>query len=140
MHIIGTKELIKNLEDAKERGRKAAGAGLYLEANNIIGDSLREVPVDHSALENSRYVTLPKFIGSDVIVEIGYGGSAKEYAEIQHERTDFKHPAGRKAKYLQDPINKAASGFSKNVNHFASRAFAENKGASAFPGMDQKPK
>lgn len=129
MEIIGLKEMLKNLVDAGDRGKKAVGAGLYLEANNIIADSLREVPVDLGALKNSRYATLPNVSGANVTVEIGYGGSAKEYAVIIHERTDYKHPEGGKAKYLQDPVNKAASGFAKNVTNFSAHAFNANKGA-----------
>lgn len=139
MQIIGLKELIKNLEDAGDRGKKAVGAGLYLEANNIIADSLREVPVDLGALKNSRYVTLPNVSGNNISIELGFGGAGtKDYAVIQHERTDFKHPEGGKAKYLQDPINKAASGFAKNVTNFTARAFNANKGATKT-SVPEKP-
>jgi hypothetical protein len=140
MKILGIQELIKNLEEAGERGILAVGSGLYLEGNNIISDSMKQVPVDLGALKNSRYVTLPNISGKNVTVEIGFGGTAKDYAEIIHERTDFKHPGGGNAKYLQNPLNKAKSGFAKNVTHFAARAFQQNKGASKASGMPEKPK
>lgn len=130
MKITGMAELIKNLEAAGERGKKAVGCGLYLEGNNILSDSKKEVPVDLGALKNSGYITLPQISGNNIAVEMGYGGSAKRYAAIQHERTDFKHPDGGKAKFLVDPLYKAKSGFGKNVTQYAARAFAQDKGAT----------
>ena len=139
MKILGLKKVLDNLKDAGPRGTKAMGVGLYLEGNNIMADSKREAPHDIGTLETSGYVTLPHISGKTVTVEIGYGGSAEAYAEIQHERTDLKHQGGKKAKYLQDPMNKAKSGFTKNVNHFAAQAFQANKGASKVSGMPDKP-
>lgn len=139
MRIFGTQKLINNLKEAGPRGIKAVGAGLYLEGNNIMGDSKKQAPVDIATLKNSGYVTLPDVSGNNVTVELGFGGPAKKYAVIQHERTDFKHPEGGKAKYLQDPLMSAAGGFAKNVNNYASHAFAANKGANKVSGMPDKP-
>lgn len=139
MRILGMQKLINNLKAAGPRGTKAIGAGLYLEGNNIMGDSKKQVPVDFGALKNSGYVTLPVMSGNNVAVELGYGGAARDYVIPQHERTDFKHPEGGKAKYLQDPLMSAAGGFAKNVNNYASHAFAANKGANKVSGMPDKP-
>lgn len=139
MQIIGLKDLIKNLEDSGERGKRAVGAGLYLEANNIMRDSKKEAPIDIGNLKNSGYVTLPNISGNTVTVEIGYGGPAKEYAEIQHERTDFKHPEGGKAKYLQDPLNTASNNFSKNVTYFTAKAFTLNQSAKKRSNIPTDP-
>lgn len=139
MKIVGTNELIKNLQAAGDRGVKAVGCGLYTEAQNIMTDSLKQVPVDVGNLKNSRYVTMPQVSGQTITVEMGYGGAAKKYAEIVHERTDFKHPQGGKAKYLVDPLMSAKSGLAKNVAHFAAKAFQANKGASPT-GTPQEPR
>lgn len=129
MKIVGTSELIKNLQAAGPRGVKAVGAGLYVEAQNILTEAKKEVPVDLGTLKNSGYATLPVISGQNVTVELGFGGSAKDYAVIQHERTDFNHPGGGKAKFLQDPLYRAKSGLGKNVANYAERAFAANQGA-----------
>lgn len=139
MQITGTKKVILNLNKAGTRGIKAVGAGLYLEGNNIISDSLPQVPVDQSALKNSKYVTLPEITAQNITVELGYGGEAKEYAVVQHEHTEFKHPGGGKAKFLQDPMYAAMGGFTKNVLHFAQKAFQLGIGAKKTSVPD-KPK
>ena len=37
------------------------------------------------------------------------------YAIRQHEDLSYKHDAGRKAKYLEDPLNAAAKGPAKKI-------------------------
>lgn len=65
----------------------------------------------------------PVVMGKDIMVEISYGGTAKDrspksggtettigYARIQHDNLSFKHAAGRKANYLKDPVEESAKG------------------------------
>ncbi|MDD5229913.1 MAG: hypothetical protein PHC43_01135 [Candidatus Marinimicrobia bacterium] len=137
--IVGTKQIIENLRKAGSRGVKAVAGGLYLGANNIMRDSKKEVPVDLGTLKNSGYVTMPEISGDNVKVELGYGGEAKDYAVVQHEHTEFKHPEGGKAKFLQDPLYAAAGGFAKNVTHFAKKLFDANQGVQKT-GMPESPK
>lgn len=104
IRIKGTVQVAKALAARGGDVRQAAAAALYAEANNIMTASKRLVPVDLGALKGSGYVTLPEINGNHIELEMGYGGPAKDYALIQHERTDFRHPDGGQAKYLQAAV------------------------------------
>lgn len=129
MNITGLNEALKNFNKVPDRVIQALGGGMYLEMGNVMTDSKREVPVDLGALKGSGYVTLPEVKGNQIIVEAGYGGPAKEYAVVQHEHTEYNHPDGGKAKYLQDPMMRHKSSFAKKAVDFARRLFALNAGA-----------
>ena len=94
---------------------KSLHRGMYLSGEHIMGESKEHhVPVDTSTLKNSGYVTLPKTVqnrngnkytqGSAVVVELGYGGFAADYALKVHEDLDAFHVVGS-AKYLEIPWN-----------------------------------
>ncbi len=67
--------------------------------NRLKVASLQQVPRDTGALAESCEVVVSGKEGS-----IGYG---TEYAVAQHERTDYAHPNGANAKYLENPLNDA---------------------------------
>lgn len=78
-----------------------AGAHLLLEA------SLPLVPRDTGALAESGRVTREEGPGAAVVYDaIAPDGYC--YAAIQHERTDYKHPRGGQAKYLEQPMHSSA--------------------------------
>ena len=98
--------LDKAIAAAKAFGRKAAlelGGALYREGEAIMAESKGEVPVDTGTLRSTGHVNLPKRVGGEIVVELGYGGPATPYALRQHENLQFRHPVG-KAKYLADPF------------------------------------
>lgn len=126
--VVGARTVRQNLIMAGGRWKRAVSAGLYLEANNIMALSKREVPVDLGGLKGSGYVTLPQDVGGKILVEMGYGGPAKDYAVVQHERLDFNHPEGGKAKYLEDPVDARQPNIARNVWRLAKAAFAQGVG------------
>lgn len=134
--LKGLNTFVHNLERNAARWEEAAATGLYLVGNNIMAKSKREVPVKTGLLKASGYVTPPQAQGDRVEVELGYGGNgSRDYAVIQHERMDYRHPNGGKAKFLQDPVDAARGTFSADVAALAKRAF--ERGAqmpiSGFP-------
>jgi hypothetical protein len=88
---------------------------LYAEAQLVLAESKRQVPYRFGALSGSGMVHQPYSVGSKVAVEISYGGAAIPYAEVQHENLNFKHAEGRKAKYLEHPIDDAQGRLAKNI-------------------------
>lgn len=76
---------------------------LYAEAQVVLRESKRQVPFRTGALSSSGMVHEPYAAGSKAAVEISYGGAAIDYALEQHENLTYRHAAGRKAKYLEDP-------------------------------------
>lgn len=108
-------KLKKAFEEMPEKATKAASASLYQEAEKIMTDSKENyVPVDTATLKGSGTVLLPEVKNRQVTVTMGYGGNAEDYALIQHENLEFKHPNGGQAKYLEIPFKKAVGEGMKN--------------------------
>ncbi|MGW3572177.1 hypothetical protein ACWDSL_51445 [Streptomyces sp. NPDC000941] len=74
---------------------------MQLAAEHVLAESKKEVPLDEGTLERS---------GKAAVDEATLTGTVSYdtvYAVPQHERLDFHHPMpGRKAKYLEDPMNR----------------------------------
>lgn len=86
-----------NTSKIQRKLEKNATKAVQKALNRLKAKSLEEVPRDTGALAESCTVETDGKEGT-----ISYG---TEYAVIQHERTDFAHPSGGKAKYLEDPMN-----------------------------------
>ena len=76
--------------------RKGGAAGIRKALDCLLARSLEEVPRDTGALACSGHVEITDDCSGRVVYDA-------EYAIQQHERTDFAHPQGGKAKYLEDP-------------------------------------
>jgi hypothetical protein len=96
---------------------RGVGAAVFAEANTIMNQSMRQVPLEDGILRGSATVEKPEISGQTFSIAMGYGGNASAYALIQHENLGFHHPGmhskrkgqtGRKAKYLEDPVKDAA--------------------------------
>lgn len=94
---------------------QALGRALHEEAQGIFSKSQAQVPFDEGILHSSGQIHPPSISGSDVVVEITYGGNASEYAAVQHENMTYRHDEGRKAKYLEDPFNESLPSIERNV-------------------------
>ncbi len=79
---------------------------------DIMEESLRQVPRDTNTLANSAFYDIRKAKDYGFEATLGYGGSATnpktgmpvmDYAVIVHEDLEAVHPVG-KAKFLEDPI------------------------------------
>lgn len=135
--MVGIQALVAQMKKAGDRGMKACGAGLYAVANNIMTDSKEHTPVDLGNLRASGYVTLPQGRGvSELVVEVGYGGTAASYAVTQHEATGHVHPVGE-AKFLENALGRYNP---QDFLQFTVQAYNENKGATPTPSMPQVPK
>ena len=102
---------------AREFGRKAVqemGGALYREAEAIMADSKAECPVRLGPLRASGHVQPPRVEAGEIVLELGYGGTALEYALRQHEELDYHHTVG-KAKYLEDPYRRHLRGLDERL-------------------------
>lgn len=79
------------------RGRRLASEGLRRGLEHVLGVSQEQVPLDEDTLQRSGKVDVDGLDGS-----ISYD---TPYARRQHEELTWKHLPGRKAKYLEDPMN-----------------------------------
>ena len=133
MTVTGLNDVKRRLQLANGRAKQAVGAGLYGVANNVMTAAKRIVPVDVGTLKGSGYVTMPENKGNNITVEEGFGGAAKDYAVVQHERTDYRHPGGGEAKYLEKPMMEQTGAFKHDVTAIARKAFDANQGAMRGP-------
>lgn len=123
----------------KEIGPRALAVGMYAAANEVLNDAKdTKVPIDEGPLVGSGYVTLPDPNDRIPIIEIGFGGAAKEYAENVHEDLEAFHEVGQ-AKYLEAAM---AENFGRLTGIIASRgraAFESGRGVRQAPGVPTDP-
>lgn len=127
VRVTGLDRLMRVLLRGSDRAIDATRRALYEEAQIILGKAVRIVPFEHGTLAGSGMVHDPVVQGRDVLVEISFGGPAKDmrprnksgdaggsvnvgYALIQHENMTFRHAPGRRAKYLQEPVEQSQKG------------------------------
>lgn len=82
---------------ASRRGRAAAEEGLQRGLEHLLAESRKIVPLDEGTLERSGRVIRRGLEGA-----VSYD---TVYARRQHEELTWKHAPGRKAKYLEGPLN-----------------------------------
>ena len=112
--IDGIPQLRAALERAKDRAAPAMAAALLIEAEGAMRESRELVPVDDAILKGSAVVLPPEFTLTGVSIDFGYGGTAADYAVIQHERTDLSHTVGQ-SHFLSQPVLQRASGMGNRM-------------------------
>jgi hypothetical protein len=88
-------------------GLKLLDCGLDLKRK-----SQDEAPIDIGDLKGNCNVADPEESSGDITVTVGY---SLPYALRQHEHTEYIHPKGGKAKYLEDPYKKNVSRYQKYI-------------------------
>lgn len=82
----------------------AAGDAAWLAAEYLLGESIQEVPLEYGDLQDSAATSRDGFTAA-----VSYD---TPYAVRQHEELDYFHKPQqgrqRKAKYLEDPMNREA--------------------------------
>lgn len=109
MKIKLDKALIRSTVESGSK--KATWAAL----DHLAAVSKEQVPLDQGPLKNSCYVDVNDD-GSEGTVSYD-----TPYAVVQHENTWYQHQRGRKAKYLEDPVND--SGVQREMQELAAGAF-----------------
>lgn len=79
------------------QGRRHASDGLTNAAEHLLGESRRLVPIEEGTLERSGRSSVE---GLDAAVSYD-----TVYAVRQHEELTWRHAPGRRAKYLEGPLN-----------------------------------
>lgn len=83
--------------------RAGAADGLTNAAEHILQVSRTQVPLEEGTLERSGVASVePAALKAAVSYDT-------VYAARQHEELTWRHAAGRKAKYLEDPMNTEAN-------------------------------
>ena len=83
--VHGDEDLVRNLLALGREAPQIAAAALAAEAEAIVTEAKRQVPVDLGTLKGSGHVQAPAIGPSRVTVEMGFGGAAASYAVHVHE-------------------------------------------------------
>lgn len=111
--LTGADALIARLTALPGASQQGAIAAMADFAENQFMPYIKEndVPWELGILRDSGDVWLDED-GKTVLMEFGGPGSGAEaYAVEQHERTDYNHPNGGRAKYLEVPLQEWADRF-----------------------------
>lgn len=90
---------------------------LQQEAPKLKEEIIAEIPYDTGKLEASVKVSVSKDKRRPGLNASASARSSKgyNYAGIQHERTDFKHPVKGKAYFIRDPFMRAVARIEKRI-------------------------
>lgn len=129
--IDGLKELEKNFTKLLEQSSKANGKAMTDIALDLLGKAINLAPVDLGDLRGSGTAKVGRRIVAkgttdgnvQVIgtgeeqenVSVAYIGFEEPYAIRQHEHTEYKHPKGGEAKYLEKPFRQNISKYIKHI-------------------------
>jgi hypothetical protein len=98
-------KLVWHGEEALRVVRGGAARGLKAGADLILSGADAQVPTESEDLRHSGRASVDE-AGLRAAVSFGRGDAAA-YAVHQHEDLQLHHDGGRKAKYLEDPMNQA---------------------------------
>lgn len=107
-----TVRMIWRGDEAKDRAYKALRQALFQAGWYVRTEANKTVPHETGALHDSGGVDIDD---EDLVVSVFYD---TPYARVQHERLDYKHKPGRRAKWLEKTLQE---------EHAAVRRFLMNQ-------------
>ena len=81
-------------------------------ATDVLAEAKRQVPLDKGMLRRSGTKEIG-WQGDRIVATVSFN---TVYAAVQHEGTNFRHPRGGKAKYLEDPLKQYAPEMRRRLN------------------------
>lgn len=82
-------------DDVARRKRGAAADGLFEAAESLLEYANRSVPLDEGPLQQSGMASVDR---ANLVAAVSYN---TPYSVAQHERLDYQHAPGRRAKFLE---------------------------------------
>lgn len=118
-YLKGIREVTAKLSAALEKLPDLSAEKLMAMGLDIQSQAQKLVPNDTGDLEGSA-VTKLENEGDSPSVTIGF---YTPYAANQHEHTEYEHKDGRKAKYLEKPLNDKLEDITAKLGEAVSEAF-----------------
>lgn len=128
--LTGLDALLQRLQRVGGNLPAVVGPALYREGEAIMTAAKRRTPFKTGALRASGTVLPPEQQGSSVVVTLGFGGPAVNYAVFVHENLSAIHPSGE-AKFLERPVDEARAGLEQRLGAALSREIARLVGGRA---------
>lgn len=108
IEIKGLSELNSKLAELAKKAPGVAEEELSDIALDLAGEASDLAPILNGDLRGD--IARPRKIDKGWAV-----GSDLPYAMTQHEHTEFRHPLGGQAKYLEQPFNSKVDGYLKQI-------------------------
>lgn len=108
LRFTGQDGMAKNAQTAYQDARRGMVRGLELGTHLILDVSNDQVPHEEGDLERDGAASVDEGTLRGA-VSYGRGPETAKYAVPQHERLDFRHDAGRNAKFLENAFNSEAN-------------------------------
>jgi len=121
--VAGVRDALKKL--AKNYPYATAHA-IYAEGFEVQREATRRAPVEFAVLRTSAYTTVPNL--KEMASEVGFG---TEYAIRQHEETNYQHPRGGEAKYLENAVNMRSAGMLQRLKDYVKKLV--ERGVDSLP-------
>ena len=109
IRVSGADQMAATLRRQSQAVRRRTQAALVAEAQSVLAESQRRVPVETGELRASGMVVPPR--GDDLNVEIVF---TAPHAVFVHEDLDAVHPDGR-AKFLESTLLESASSLADQI-------------------------
>jgi len=109
-------------DEAKTLVKNAGIRALMECGQDLKGKSQDEAPVDLGDLKGNCNVPNPEESSGDITITVGY---SLPYALRQHEHTEYTHPKGGKAKYLEDPYKKNEKKYQQYISNKIKEALGD---------------
>lgn len=100
------------------RMRAAAESALRVIGNDLLGEAQRLAPVEEGTLRASGELDIDH-VGDAVVATVSFNSV---YAARQHEETEWEHPLGGQAKYLEQPLQAKAGRYEAALGAAIARA------------------
>ena len=136
VEVVGTKEIVANLQKLGLAAVPSLAAGLYQEAEGTMTVAKTLTPMATGNLRASGHVAPPAIEGSVVTVAMGFGGPAGTgnqgatntedvgYAVYVHENMESHHPVGQ-AKFLETAAKQRTQGMAGRLASVLARRYQE---------------
>ena len=123
--VTGIDAVQKKLNDFIKDYPNEVATALMIEAETIMTESKKLVPVDTGTLKTSGFVEKPKISVKNITIKLGYGGAAtkinpetgepsSDYAVYVHENLLAFHKIGQ-PKFLEDPLHRRQPDILKRI-------------------------
>ena len=103
------RKVLKNLKISEDKLIAAGKYAMYEYGKVVMKKSKKYTPVDTNLLRDSAFLELPRYSGSGVKANMGYGNVS--YAVEVHENLSYHHNVGR-AKFFEIAIREESGNFS----------------------------
>lgn len=122
--IEGADELLAVLKVADKRAVNQLSQALMLEGEFIMTKAKKRTPVDMGTLRSSGHVKPPNVSGTQIEIELGFGGAASAYALAVHEHpSQFSPPSWSGGvtfnvggpKFLESAVRESERGLGKRL-------------------------